>query len=375
VSEPNQVSPHIKVDRLVHSDYEALVADIVLSSGLRHTRDAEWASGMTLDALDAPGSGWESIASDVGGETASTSDTAKVARDTDGNILVATRLYGRLACRVFARSATEAASLLESVRRVLPRSEELEEEAVHVTFWSATDSNVGRVTRRITVPSWTTVRDNYNAQTRDHVSALIERAPVDTSGKLILWHGLPGTGKTWALRALLREWRTWASGHYILDPERFFGQSATYMMSVLMDDDGDSDDLHAASKDRWRLLVIEDAGELLGKDAKLQAGQGLARLLNVCDGLVGQGLKVLILVTTNEELGTMHPAVIRRGRCIANIRFNLLAPHETREWAAAHGVPTDGEKPGLLADLFAADQITTSNAATITGFRPRSYSA
>jgi hypothetical protein len=31
----------------------------------------------------------------------------------------------------------------------------------------------------------------------------------------------------------------------------------------------------------------------------VEVGQGLARLLNVCDGMVGQGLRILILLTTN----------------------------------------------------------------------------
>ena len=47
---------------------------------------------------------------------------------------------------------------------------------------------------------------------------------------------------------------------------------------------------------------------------------------------------MLILITTNEDVGTMHPAVIRRGRCIANIRFDLLSPDERRAWSAAHGM-------------------------------------
>jgi hypothetical protein len=162
-----------------------------------------------------------------------------------------------------------------------------------------------------------------------------------------------------------------ADAHYILDPEKFFGQSAGYMMSVILDQDGDADE-DAGSRDKWRLLIVEDAAELVGADARLETGQGLARLLNVCDGLVGQGLRVLILLTTNEDVGKMHPAVTRRGRCIANIRFDLLSPDESQEWGFVHGVTTDGQRSALLADLFAADQILTPATNATTGFRPRS---
>lgn len=38
-------------------------------------------------------------------------------------------------------------------------------------------------------------------------------------GKLVLWHGEPGTGKTYALRTLAWEWRDWCDFHYVIDPQ------------------------------------------------------------------------------------------------------------------------------------------------------------
>jgi hypothetical protein len=55
------------------------------------------------------------------------------------------------------------------------------------------------------------------------------------------------------------------------------------------------------------------ASVLLTADAKVVIGQGLSRFLNVVDGLIGQGLRVLVLVTTNEPIRTLHPAVARPG--------------------------------------------------------------
>lgn len=64
-------------------------------------------------------------------------------------------------------------------------------------------------------------------------------------------------------------------------------------MRVVLDgddgDDGDDDELK-----RWRLLVLEDCGEFLRADAKQEMGQGLSRLLNLTDGLLGQGLNLLV---------------------------------------------------------------------------------
>ena len=149
-------------------------------------------------------------------------------------------------------------------------------------------------------------------------------------GRLLLWHGIPGTGKTYALRALGWEWRTWCDFHYVTDPETFFGSSPAYMLDVLLGEDDDDDE-----GGRWRLLILEDTGELLAADAKERTGQGLSRLLNVVDGLIGQGLRVLVLVTTNETLRSLHPAVSRPGRCASQIEFGAFAAEEAAEWLGA----------------------------------------
>ena len=77
------------------------------------------------------------------------------------------------------------------------------------------------------------------------------------------------------------------------------------MLDVLLDDDDDDSG--------WRLLILEDTGELLALDARYQTGQGLSRLLNVVDGLIGQGLRVVVLVTTNEPLRHDPPGGLPAG--------------------------------------------------------------
>src|SRR5438552_1204993 len=97
--------------------------------------------------------------------------------------------------------------------------------------------------------------------------------------------------------------KAWCRFHVIVDPEQFFGTGADYMMTVLLertDDDNAARDENPTDS-LWRLLVLEDTGELLSVDAKDRRGQGLSRLLNVCDGLLGQSLNVLVLITTNED--------------------------------------------------------------------------
>src|SRR5204863_2591847 len=103
--------------------------------------------------------------------------------------------------------------------------------------------------------------------------------------------------------------------------------------------------------DRWRLIVMEDTGELLAADAKQQTGQGLSRLLNVVDGLLGESSQALFLMTTNDDLPRIHPAVGRPGRCAQLLRFGPLAVDEANRWLAAAGTAARVSMPATLAEL------------------------
>jgi hypothetical protein len=104
-----------------------------------------------------------------------------------------------------------------------------------------------------------------------------------------------------------------------------------------------------------QLIVIEDVMELISADARREAGVALSRLLNLTDGILAEGLNPDVLITTNEPITTLHPAVQRAGRCLAQIEFRELEPHEAELWLRDHGVEHVGlvDDPQPLADLYA----------------------
>jgi ATP-dependent 26S proteasome regulatory subunit len=159
----------------------------------------------------------------------------------------------------------------------------------------------------------------------------------------VLWHGAPGTGKTSAVRALVHAWRGWADTVVVTDPEALLTEGR-YLRRLVLDADDDDE--------RWTTFVLEDAEALLRKET---GGAAMGRLLNLTDGLLGQGLRCLFVITTNEPLGAIHPAIVRPGRCLAQVEFGPLS---TAQAAGLLGRPVD--RPMTLAEVMSAGPVRTA---------------
>jgi hypothetical protein len=264
------------------------------------------------------------------------------------------------------RTLVAAEALLAEVREAFPLAS-AEAGAINVTFWAYSPNGPQQVSRELDAPEWGRIAENYEEATRAQLAQLVDPDfRPGRGGQLLLWHGDPGTGKTTALRALARSWSAWADVHYITDPEQFFGAHSDYMLQVML-----AGQLGAATEEpRWRLLVLEDASELLGVDAKHEAGAAFGRFLNVVDGMIGQGLRVLVLVTTNEANDRWHDAVARPGRAAAQVEFNPLTDVEASAWLARRGI--EGEYAGgrILADLYAIADERPARQRRSPGFAP-----
>ena len=235
---------------------------------------------------------------------------------------------------------TVLAEAIEGAVEAAPKGEP----TVEIGFWFLTRcGDATRKARCVAVADWPDVRRNYGKRVGAALSRLMAIDPSTLSGRLLLLHGPPGTGKTSALRSLAYAWKDWCDVDYVTDPESLLKEPG-YLMGVATGRNTDD-------RDKWRLLLLEDCDELIRADAKPNAGQSLARLLNLTDGLLGQGLKLLVAITTNEPLASLHPAVVRPGRCIAQIEVGRLTPTEARAWLGRPAaVGPDG---ATLAELYA----------------------
>lgn len=236
--------------------------------------------------------------------------------------------------------------IYDQIRRRMPVEEKPDDpRIVEVNYWRKGSHGYGRRQRNIDVRTWKDIAPNY-PQVDKGLEKLTSLTPEQIRGRLILLYGPPGTGKTTFLRAISTEWREWCSLECVMDPDVLFHDS-NYLQEVMFGDYGDDND-------KWHLVIMEDAGELTAEDAKSQTGQALSRLLNMTDGILGQGAKVLVAITSNEGLDHHHKALTRPGRCLTQVEIGMFSFEQAKEWMAREN-PEVSLKPReyTLADLFA----------------------
>ncbi|UJA20938.1 AAA family ATPase [Thermoleophilia bacterium SCSIO 60948] len=309
-------------------------------SGLGHIREEDWKSkGEQLGEL-----GSVPVLSFRDGEN---TDSALIS--VGDNLALVTR-HNQSHIEAYVAGPTPAACDLEveRLRALLPEPVvEPAGETVEVSVWSEIEQ-IGqrRRDREIPVRQWGEVSANYVGSARTELDRLMALTPENVGpGRVIVWHGDPGTGKTHALRALAHSWKAWCDTHVVLDPETLL-RKADYLHRIASCRPSDQ-------PERFNLIALEDAGELLSADARERIGQGLSRFLNFSDGIAGESLRAMLLVTTNEPLKRLHPAITRPGRAASQVEFEAFDVAAANRWLEEHGSRARTSTPKTVAELYA----------------------
>lgn len=177
---------------------------------------------------------------------------------------------------------------------------------------------------------------------------LLERLKKRSNG-IVLLHGVPGTGKTFYIRRLIRDLYTAPEKKVVIVPNTFVKEIATpeffnflftYIQSSLLS----------------LVLVIEDAENLLRRRDSRNSFEAISNILNMTDGLLNDFIHIQIIATFNTELKNIDEALLRHKRLLARKEFYRLKPKAARRLAESVGVPKK-TVDALNAESYSAAEI------------------
>lgn len=209
-------------------------------------------------------------------------------------------------------------------------------------YWKTTHG-FGSVLSNIICPHWDEIENNYIPDVKKSVKGLIEtiKKEDEYNGRLILWYGEPGTGKTWAIRSLIRELKNRYVPIIITDSD-VFCETTSYYYDVIQE------------FTKPCLFIMEDSAESILTETRTFHGNRISKLLNLTDGLMAQGRNDLFLISFNEDIKEIDPAFVRHGRCLNITEFLPFDIGQAEDWLKEKGINFENisKKKLTLADLY-----------------------
>jgi len=198
---------------------------------------------------------------------------------------------------------------------------------------------------------------NYGMGFTSFHHELMERFNNGTKG-LVLFHGNPGTGKTYYIRHLLRQMADSKKKVLYIPPNMVDQMTSPELMTFVTKTITDW-----SKKGIFCVLLIEDAEPLLEKRREGVRIQGVTNLLNMSDGLLNDILKLQIICTFNVGLRKLDSALLRPGRLLARKEFKALSTLDANLLAQRLGIDHHFDRAATLSEIysFATDQHTLTH--------------
>jgi ATP-dependent 26S proteasome regulatory subunit len=153
---------------------------------------------------------------------------------------------------------------------------------------------------------------------------------------LVLLHGTPGTGKTHYLKYIaskIKDKRVLFIPPYLAD----FITSPEMTPFLIQNSNS--------------ILFIEDAERVI-TDRNNGGANGVSNILNITDGILSDILKIQIVATFNMDKAKIDSALLRKGRLIAEHKFDALPIDDANNLIKHLGKDHVATKPMTLTEIY-----------------------
>ncbi len=165
---------------------------------------------------------------------------------------------------------------------------------------------------------------------------------VNSNKGVVMLHGIAGSGKTNYIKWLTAQI---PEKDFIFVPNNLIGMLAEpQFMSMLIEQQNS-------------VLVLEDCENYIAE----RSGGGntsdvVSTILNIADGILSDVLECQFICTFNADLLDVDPALLRRGRLIAQYQFDKLSVDKANTYLAAVGKSIRVDAPKTLAEVTNIDE-------------------
>lgn len=209
--------------------------------------------------------------------------------------------------------------------------------------------------RHITMKGWPTAESmdltlHYGPKMVEFHNTLTARLTSQDCKGIVLFHGVPGSGKTFYIRRLCRD-LTAMGRTIVLIPSNMISELQTPQFTTFL--------LGVAQEHSNLTLVIEDAEAMLIKreDGDREGSSAISTLLNLTDGILNDIFSVQVIATFNTDLANLDSAVLRSGRLVSRRNFGPLdedtAKALARELEVQDALVDGIQGPTTVAEVYA----------------------
>jgi ATP-dependent 26S proteasome regulatory subunit len=181
---------------------------------------------------------------------------------------------------------------------------------------------------------------NYGKEFTKVHDVIIERLNKPNDKGIILLHGDPGTGKTSYIKYLTKLIKDKVI--LFIPPSMAEMLSEPSFIPFLMDH-------------RNSILIIEDAERVISDREGNGSPAGVSNILNLTDGILGDCLNIQVIATFNMKKEKIDQALLRKGRLIAEHKFEKLSVEETNKLLKFLDKDHVSEEGMVLADIYNID--------------------